>query len=116
MLKYVKVEPRKNCNLLILSKGDIDTTQKSIASAASEKSKTSRGQYNSYSKEQHAMIGKYAAVYGPTCAAKHYTVVWGIQINELNLVVQESMRCMCTRRSWSSTSEDSYVDDLPEFI
>jgi len=51
MLKYVKVEPRKNCNPSILSKGDIEAGQKSIASAASEKSKTDRGQYNSYSKE-----------------------------------------------------------------
>ena len=82
MLKYVKVEPRKSCNPSILSKGDIDAAQKSIASAASEKSKTGRGQYNSYSKEQCAMIGKYAAENGPTRAAKHYTAVWGIQINE----------------------------------
>jgi len=82
MLKYVKIEPCKNCNPSILTKRDIDATQNSIATAASAKSKTGRGEYNSYSNEQRAMIGKYAVENGPTRAAKHYTAVWGIQINE----------------------------------
>ena len=84
MLKYVKIEPRRSCNPLILSQKDIKAAQKSIANAvslAAEKTQ-SRGQYNSYSKEQHAMIGKYATENGPTTAAKHYSAVWGIPINE----------------------------------
>ena len=84
MLKYVKVAPRKSCSPSILSQKDIKAAQKSIPNAvsvAAEKSQ-SRGKYNSYSKEQRAMIGKYAAENGPTCAAKHYTAVWGIMINE----------------------------------
>ena len=84
MFKYVKVAPRKSCSPSILSQKDIESTQKSIANAvsvAAEKSQ-SRGKYNSYSKEQRAMIGKYTAENGPTCAAKHYTAVWGIKINE----------------------------------
>ena len=67
-----------------MSQKDIEAAQKSIAnavSAAAEKPQ-SRGKYNSYSKEQRAMIGKYAAENGPTCAAKHYSAVWGIPINE----------------------------------
>jgi len=74
----------------------------SIASAASEKSKTGRGQYNSYSKEQRAMIGKYAAEYGPIRAAKHYTAVWGIQINFSGARIYERLRCTCSRHSRSS--------------
>ena len=103
MLKYVKIEPRKSCNSSILSQKDIEAAQKSIANAvsvAAEKPQ-SRGKYNSYSKEQfilkrtihtqknnsyskeqRAMIGNYAAENGPTCAAKHYSAVWGIPINE----------------------------------
>ena len=75
MLKYVKVAPRKSCNPSILSQRDIEYAQKSVTnvvSAAEEKSQ-SRGKYDSYSKEQRAMIGKYAAENGPTSAAKHYT-------------------------------------------
>ena len=39
----------------------------------SEEKSQSRGKYDSYSKEQRAMIGKYAPENGPTSAAKHYT-------------------------------------------
>ena len=84
MLKYVKIEPRKSVNPSILSPKDIEAAQKSVAKAVSdvaEKSK-SRGQCNSYSKEQRAILGKYAAENGPTRAAKHYSAVWGIPINE----------------------------------
>ena len=63
---------------------DLETIQMLIANAvslAAEKPQ-SRGQYNSYSKEQCAMIGKYAAENDPTSAAKHYSAVWGIPINK----------------------------------
>ena len=84
ILKYVKVAPRKSCSPSILSQKYIKSAQKLIANAvsvATEKSQ-SRGKYNSYSKEQCAMIGKCAAENGPTCGAKHYTAVWGIKIKE----------------------------------
>ena len=84
MLKYVEIEPCRSCNPSILSQKDIDAAQKSIANAvsvAAEKPQ-SCGQYNSYSKEQRAMIGKYAAENGSTTATKHYSAVWGIPINE----------------------------------
>ena len=61
MLKYVKRQMRPSPS--ILSQRDIKAAQKSIAdvvSMAAEKSQHRR-QYNSYSKEQRAMIGKYAA-------------------------------------------------------
>ena len=41
-----------------------------------------RGNYNSYTPEQQARIGKYAAGNDATRPAKHYTTVWGISINE----------------------------------
>ena len=84
MLKYVKTEPCRSCNPSILSQKDIEATQKLIVNAVSvvaEKSQ-SCGQYNSYSKEQRAMIGKHAAENGSTRVAKHYSAVWGILINE----------------------------------
>ena len=69
---------------LILSQGDIECAQKSVTNAvsAAEEKSQSHGKYNSYSKEQRAVIGKYAAENGPTNAAKHYTAVWGMKINE----------------------------------
>jgi len=32
--------------------------------------------------QQRAKIGKYTAENGPTKAAKHFTAIWGIHINE----------------------------------
>jgi len=67
-----------------LTEKDIEAAQKSVdnaVSVAAEKSHN-RGQYNSYSKEQCAMIRKYAAENGATKAAKHYTAARGIEINE----------------------------------
>lgn len=68
-----------------LTQKDIESAQKSISkaldAAASDKSQQ-RGKYNSYSPEQHAELGKYVAENGPTCAAKDFTAVWSIPINE----------------------------------
>ena len=75
---------RPSYKLSILSQQDIEVAQKSVADAvntAANKSQRS-GQYNSYSKEQRARIAKYAAENGTTCAAKHYSAVWGIPIYE----------------------------------
>ena len=68
MLKYVKREVRPSGNSSFLSQKDIEAAQKSIANAVSTAAEKSqhRGQYNSYSKEQRAMIGKYATENGAT--------------------------------------------------
>ena len=84
LLKYVKREVRPSYKPLILSQQDIEVAQKSVADAvkmAANKSQR-RGEYNFYSKERRAMIGKYAAENDATRAAKHYSAVWGISINE----------------------------------
>ena len=39
-----------------------------------------RGQYNEYTSEQRAEIGKYSAENGPTRAARHFSEVLGIVI------------------------------------
>ena len=77
-------EARPSFKPSISSQKDIEAAQKSITNAVSTVTEKShnRGQYNSYSKEQHALIGKYAAENGVTNAAKHYTAAWGIEINE----------------------------------
>ena len=76
MLKYVKREVRPSCKPSVLSQQDIEAAQNSIAEAVNTAAK------NSYSKDQHAKIGKYAAENGATRAAKHYAAAWGIPINE----------------------------------
>jgi len=70
MLKCVKIEPCESINPSILSQQDIEASIAKAVSIVTEKSK-SRRQCNSYSKEQHAMLGKDTAENGPTCAAKH---------------------------------------------
>ena len=42
----------------------------------------SQGKYNYYTPQQRAKIGKYAAENDPMRAAKHFTVIWGIHMNE----------------------------------
>ena len=80
----LKREARPSYKPSILSQQDIEGAQKLVADAVNTAANKSqrRGQYNSYSKEQRAMIGKYAAENGATRAAKHYSAVWGIPINE----------------------------------
>ena len=41
-----------------------------------------RGKYNSYSPEERAAIGKYAAENGATRAAKHFSRTLGQTVNE----------------------------------
>lgn len=64
---------------------DIEAVQKSISMTldvtASTKSQQ-RGKCNSYSPEQRAKIGKYVAENGLTQAARHFTAIWGINVNE----------------------------------
>ena len=45
----------------------------------------SQGKYNYYMPQQRAKIGKYAAENGPMRAAKHFTVIWGIHMNEFTV-------------------------------
>ena len=79
-MAMLKREVRPSYKPLILSQQDIEAAQKLVADAVNTAANKSqrRGQYNSYSKKQRAMIGKYAA----ENAAKHYSTVWGIPINE----------------------------------
>ena len=48
-----------------------------------------RGNYNSYTPEQRARIGKYTSENGATRAAKHYTAIWGNSINESRILKSE---------------------------
>ena len=71
MLQFVKRDVRPSGPTCVLSQGDIKAAQKSISKAidmASDKSHQ-HGKYNSYSPEQRARIGKYAAENGATCEA-----------------------------------------------
>lgn len=73
MLRFVKRDVRPSGQTCVLSQGDIEAAQKLISKAidvVSDKSHQ-RGKYNSYSPEQRAGIGKYAAENGATRAAKH---------------------------------------------
>ena len=64
---------------------DIEAAQKSISKAlvvAMTSKSQQRGKYNSYSLEQRAKIGRFFAENGPTWAARHFTAVWDINVNE----------------------------------
>ena len=67
----------------VLSKTEVEAANKQVSNALqSAAEKVSRGKYNSYTPQQRAKIGKYAAENGPTKAAKHFTTIWGIHVNE----------------------------------
>ena len=67
----------------LLTRKEVESADKAVAKALGSASKqTIRGKYNSYTAEQRAEIGKYAAENGATNAAKRYTAAWGIRINE----------------------------------
>ena len=55
---------------------------KTVAKALESTKPTGRGKYNSYSRQQRAQIGHYAADHGPTKAAAHFSSLWKIHINE----------------------------------
>lgn len=86
MLKFVRREVHSSGSSSRLSEEDIEAAKKGVTktlNAASDSTESQkRGKYNSYTPEQRAKIGKYAAENGPSRAAKHYTAVWGIHINE----------------------------------
>ena len=86
MLKFVRREVHSSGSSSRLSEEEIEAAKKGVTkalNAASDSTESQkRGKYNSYTPEQRAKIGKYAAENGPSCAAKHYTAVWGIHINE----------------------------------
>ena len=69
MLRFIKRDVHPSGQTCVLSQGDIKAGQKSISKAidvASDKS-NQRRKHNSYSPEQQARIGKYAAENGATC-------------------------------------------------
>jgi len=78
LLKYMKKEVRPSFKPSVLTPKDNEAAQISVAkavSAAAERSRI-RGQYNAYSNEQRAKIGKYAAENGVTNAAKYYSATF----------------------------------------
>ena len=81
MLKFIKREVHSSGSSSRLSEEDIEAANKGVTKALDSKSQK-RGKYNSYTPEQRAKIGKYAAENGASRAAKYYTAVWGIHINE----------------------------------
>lgn len=82
LLTYFKPSVRESEHMTRKERKTIDECVKqAIASEDLEGSKK-RGRYNSYTPEERAVIGKYAAENGPTRAARHYTKTFGHDINE----------------------------------
>ena len=85
MWKFVTIKKKLNDSVgtSFLSRTEVEAANNQVSSRLqSATEKVSRGKYNSYTPQQRAKIGKYAAENGPTRAAKHFTATWGIQINE----------------------------------
>ena len=85
LLKFFKLKDKlhDSTEASILSKTEVETANKQVSNALqSVAEKISRGNYNSYTPQQRAKIGKYTTENGPTKAAKHFTTIWGIHVNE----------------------------------
>ena len=82
LFKFFKRKEQSIGSSLLTSK-DIESADRAVAKALEAASKeVPRGKYNSYTDEQRAELGKYSLDNGPTTAAKHYSKVWGVNINE----------------------------------
>ena len=58
-------------------------TDQAMAKALEAASKeVPRGKYNLYTDKQCAELGKYGLDNGPSTAARHFSEVWGMNINE----------------------------------
>lgn len=76
LLKFFKLKDKLHdtTEASVLSKMEVEAANKQVSNALqSAAEKVSRGKYNSYTPQQRAKIGKYAAENGPTRAAKHFT-------------------------------------------
>lgn len=85
LLKFFKLKDKLHdtTEASVLSKMEVEAANKQVSNALqSAAEKVSRGKYNSYTPQQRAKIGKYAAENGPTKATKHFTAIWGIHVNE----------------------------------
>ena len=83
LFKFFKWQEKLSEGNSLLTRKEVESADKAVVSALESASKqTVRGKYNSYTEEQKAEIGKYAAENGATNAAKRYTASWGIRINE----------------------------------
>ena len=85
LLKFFKLKDRlpDNIGTSVISRKEVEAANKEVTNALQSAAENGRrGKYNSYTPEQRAKIGKYAAENGPTNAAKHFTSRWGININE----------------------------------
>ena len=74
------------------------------------------GNYNSYTPEQWARIGKYASENGATRAAKHYTAVWGISINESTARILKSEPHLIKLKQEISERKDQQGEDTTKHL
>ena len=75
-----------------------------------------REKYNSYTPEQRARIGKYTSENGATHAAKHYTAVWGISINESKARILKSEPYLIKLKQETSERKDQQGEDTTKHL
>jgi len=86
--KYFKqssVVPSSTSTYSFLSKKDIESANDSVGTAFAKKPATTSRvglKYNTYTPEQRAEIGKYAAENGNTSAARHFSKVLDFKVSE----------------------------------
>lgn len=84
LLDYFKEKPKASCysQPRSLTSKERKTVDELVKQAVPNRESRKRGRYNSYTPEQRASIGKYAAENGPTKAARHFTKILGSDVNE----------------------------------
>ena len=73
---------KKNEEEPFFSKKEMTIIDDVVKKATEATSSGKRGKYNTYTPEERARIGKYAAENGATRAAKHFSKTMGRSINE----------------------------------
>ena len=94
-MRYVKHKQTESRNVFklpttvsALSSKELKEVNSQVSEVAQSKSSSSaciprdHVNYNKYTPEQRAMIGRYAAENGPTCAANHFTTMLKMKVPE----------------------------------
>ena len=79
---FPKVSKEGDNKKLLPVSEEIKQADELVVKALVSSKSTSTGKYNSYTAQQRAPIGKYAAKHGPTNVAVHFSSLWKISINE----------------------------------
>ncbi len=106
------VLPSSSSGYSFLNKKDLEQANHKVLQSALE-DKPPRGQYNSYTPEERAQIGKYATENGNIGAAKHFSKALDRKISESTVRRFKTNYLHAVAEARSTTAAEPIVNSLP---